>query len=236
MTEERRYREEEIRLIFESALAEGMAGAGTGNPADGLTLGDLQAIAREVGVDPERVEQAALALEVQRGAVPRNRLLGKSISTGLVVDLPRGPTDGEWELLVAELRQTFLAEGRVRSSGSSRRWSNGNLFAAIEPTDHGFRLRLGTRKSNAISFDLVGVALLMMGLLVLVRLLGGGWNDEALFALLMCGAGAGLLAYNAYRLPRWVEEREGQMNHIAGRALGLIGPTGSVIASEHERT
>src|SRR5215210_5297426 len=125
MTEERRYGEEEVAQIFEAAAsAHGSEGRALSS-AGGLSLGELQAIGGEVGIAPERIADAAAALDLRRGAAPRGTHLGMPVSVGRTVDLPRAPTDHEWELLVAELRETFGAHGKDRSSGGLRAWSNG---------------------------------------------------------------------------------------------------------------
>ena len=117
--------------------------------AEGLTLAELQAIGHEVGLPPERIFEAASALDRRREVPPSRTSLGVPISVGLTVDLPRAPTDREWDMLVAELRTTFRARGRVESTGGSRQWVNGNLHAYVEPTQSGYRLRMGTLKGNA---------------------------------------------------------------------------------------
>jgi hypothetical protein len=224
MTHERRYDKEEVRRIFEAAAAPQAPGQQEPSSANGLSLPELQAIGREVGVEPARIAEAADSLDVRRGALPRGTSLRMPISVGLSVDLPRAPTQHEWGLLLGELRQTFLAEGKDRSHGETRRWTNGNLYAVTEPTESGCRLRLGTRKSDATSYNLVGVSFLLMGLVTLVGLLASGRSDDVLIALLFSALGAAFFAYNAIRLPKWAVDREEQMEYIAGRARELIQP------------
>ena len=68
---ERRYSDDEIAAIFRAA-AESPASLPPHPAANhGLTLADLQAIGREVGIAPDAVAQAAQALEVRRNAVSR---------------------------------------------------------------------------------------------------------------------------------------------------------------------
>src|SRR5437762_900434 len=139
---ERRYTEEESTTIFRVAAE----GPSTPPPhrsrADGLTLADLQAIGREVGISPDAEAHAAQALEVRQGAVTRT-LLGLPIGVERQVTLRRRLTDEEWERLVVQLRDVFKARGRTKSEGSLRQWTNGNLYALLEPTPTGDPLRLG---------------------------------------------------------------------------------------------
>jgi hypothetical protein len=191
--------------------------------AGGLSLGELQAIGGEVGIAPERIADAAAALELRRGAAPRRTHLGMPVAVGRTVELPRAPTDREWEMLVAELRETFGAHGKDRSSGGLRAWTNGNLRAYVEPTDTGHRLRLGTLKSNGVALGRMGVAGVVVGMIMLaILLLTGGPLDDIGMAVLVAMMGAAALAANALRLPQWAHQREEQMEYIAGRARTLI--------------
>jgi hypothetical protein len=123
------------------------------------------------------------------------------------------------------MRETFNARGRDRSSGGLREWANGNLHAAIEPTEDGYRLRLGTRKGDALALNRVGGILMLTGLMMLVVLfLQGSLAQELFIPALFALIGAAALTSNALRLPAWAQEREQQMEYIAARAQALIRP------------
>jgi len=220
MTDERRYGEDEVAEIFE--LAASPAEKRRGPSASGFSLAELQAIGAEAGLAPERIAEAAAELELRRGTIPRRTYLGMPVAVGRVVDLPRAATDQEWELLLADLRATFGAHGRDRSSGGLRAWTNGNLHAYLEPTEAGHRLRLGTLKSNGVALGSVGVFALLMGLVMVAYLFATGEVGDAMILGLVAAMGAAALGANALRLPRWAEEREEQMEVIATRARMLI--------------
>ncbi len=225
MPDERRYREEEVAEIFETAASERhpAPGANALVAAEGLTLAELQAIGSEVGIPADRIAGAAAALELRRSSLRRTDL-GMPFSVRRTVDLPRAPTDHEWEVLVAELRETFNARGRDGSHGGLREWSNGNLHARVEPTETGHRLRLGTTKTNAVALNRVGALGLVMAVVMLMVLALSGTLPESLFLpLMMVAMGGGALGYNAARLPGWAREREEQMERIAARAVALLG-------------
>ena len=225
MSDEHRYRDEEIAEIFEAAATTHDLGQRSLPPADGLTLTELQAIGREVGLAPERIADAATAVDRRRSALPRRKDLGMPISVARTVDLPRAPTDREWSLLVGEMRETFNARGKDRSSGGLREWANGNLHASVEPTDDGYRLRLGTTKGDALLLNRMGIAGMVMGLLMLVIFFLQGRMAEELFVpVFFALVGAATVTSNALRLPRWAQEREQQMEYIAARAQALIRP------------
>lgn len=217
MTDERRYSDDEVAAIFEAAASSrGLASA------DGLSLAELQAIGGEAGIAPEWIAHAAAALDLRGATAPRRTYLGMPVSVGRTVALPRAPTDREWELLLAELRETFGAHGKDRSSGGLRAWTNGNLHAYVEPTEAGHRLRLGTTKSNAAALGGLGAAALLVGLVMAVFLLATGELGDASLFSVIAALGAAITGANALRLPRWAQEREEQMEHIAARARTLI--------------
>ena len=68
-----------------------------------------------------------------------------------------------------------------------------------------------------------GLVGLVMGLfLFAVMAMAGKTGAEFFIPALFLLAGGGALASNFLRLPRWAEERERQMEHIAGRARALL--------------
>jgi hypothetical protein len=209
---ERRYRDPEVRKILELATRPETASPPARTAADGLTLAEIQGIAGEVGISADAVSRAAAALDA-RGAAPR-RSWGMPVEVGRVVSLPRALSEREWERLVAELRTTFRASGRVAVTGSSREWSNGNLHAAVEPAADGYRLRLGTLKGNAGPINALGGAGVLGSVLLLgATALAGGPPDLAT-PLILGASGITAILANLLRLPRWASERSRQMAHI----------------------
>ena len=114
MADERRYQDDEVAEIFEVASAPAISHADAPS-TQGLTLAELQAIDREVGIAPERIAQAAASLTRTHPPLPRRTELGMPLSAGHIIDLPRALTDREWALVVADLRETFNARGRESS-------------------------------------------------------------------------------------------------------------------------
>ncbi len=224
MAEERRYREDEVKEIFDLASRTDEAGRSAVFDESGLTLSELQEVGLEVGVEPSRIADAALTLDTRRNVLPRRTSLGMPISIGRVIDLPRAVTDREWDVLVAELRETFGARGQVTSHGGVREWSNGNLHAFLEPTSTGHRLRLRTLKGGARALNGLGVAGLAAGLIMLTAFLTGASSPPGMELAMMwlMGMGGGALVANLLRLPRWAHEREGQMEYLAGRVEALL--------------
>jgi hypothetical protein len=219
----RRYGDDEVREIFNLATTGGTADRSLPAESGGLTLDELQHIGREAGIEPARVAQAAATLDARGKPAPVRRAFGLPIGVSRVVDLPRAPTDREWEQLISEFRTTFGAQGHATSSGGLRDWSQGNLHISIEPTARGEQLRLSTLKDDAIALNALSVVMGVMATLMGAVVTAAGKPGKALIVLVMFG-GMSLAAFvaNVIRLPRWARERERQMEAIAEHAVKLL--------------
>jgi len=222
---ERRYTDTEIAAIFRAA-AEGPVQPTREVPREeGLSLVELQAIGREVGIAPEAVAQAAQALDVRRGAQSRT-FLGLPIGVARTVNLNRRLSDAEWERLVVQLREVFNARGVTRSDGSLRQWTNGNLQVLLEPTESGHRLRFGTLHGGASAMIGGGmVALGVAGIVAIITSISGHLGDAAAGVGFIVTAGLGMIAGGALRLPRWARLRSRQMEAIATQVALPPGST-----------
>jgi hypothetical protein len=212
---ERRYDEDEAAAIFRAAT-EGTDLPAVREPSDGgLTLDQLQAIGREVGLSPESVAIAAATLEV-RAVAPPSRMLGLPTGVSRSIELGRRLSDEEWERLVVRLREVFAARGRTRSEGTLRQWTNGNLQVLLEPTATGHRLRMTTRNDNLRSAVGTGLAFLgVAGASALWAATAGTLGTLANVIAPLGVVGAGFLGLGAFRLPRWARRRATQMEAIA---------------------
>ena len=219
----RRYGEEEVREIFSLATSSGTRDPSLPSESGGLTLDELQRIGQEAGIEPARVAQAAQMLDARGKPAPVRRSFGLPIGVSRVVDLPRAPTDREWERLISQFRTTFGTQGKTTTSGGLREWSHGNLHICVEPTEHGERLRLGTLKDDAMILNGLSVVFGGMSVLFSVMVAAAGKPERALMPLLMFG-GMALFSFgaNLIRLPRWARERERQMETIAEHAVKLL--------------
>ncbi len=233
---ERRYSEDEVSAIFERAAEAQQAVRRTLPPGEGLTLTDLRAIGREVGIPAELIDLAARSVD-QQGREASRTFLGLPLGVGRTVDLGRRLTDDEWERLVVDLRETFDARGALRSDGSLRQWTNGNLQALLEPTPTGHRLRLRTVMGGARQSMTVGLGMLGVSATVVIASAVTGHVAEALAATgSLMGIGAALFAVGAARLPGWARTRRRQMEGIAARlALATEGPARNQVAAGEEK-
>lgn len=215
----RRYDDKEMAAIFRAA-AEGPQPASNIVPRDeGLTLAELQAIGREVGLSPDAVAHAALSLDVRAAAESRT-MFGLPIGVARTVNLNRRLTDAEWEQLVVRLREVFDARGTMRSEGSLRQWTNGNLQVLLEPTDSGHRLRFRTIHGAAIASIRSGFfALAMSGIVSVAAASAGHFMKGIPGVAFLFLTGAAMIANGAFRLPRWARLRQRQMEDLAEQVV-----------------
>jgi hypothetical protein len=221
---ERRYSDDEVTAIFRAAAENGELPAGSSSGDDGLTLAELQAIGREVGISPDDVASAAIAIDVKRAATERT-FFGLPIGVARTVELNRRMTDDEWDLLVVRLREVFHARGRTSSEGSLRQWTNGNLHVLLEPTEKGQRLRFGT--FNAAAHASIRTGLLSVGavsVMAVATAMSGTIAHAAPMLTLVGSIGVGLVANGVLRLPRWAKLRGHQMETLAA-AVAASSPT-----------
>ena len=220
---ERRFDEKEVREIFSLAATGGTGDQSLPSESGGLTLDELQRIGQEAGIEPAHVAQAVERLDARGRPAPVRRAFGLPVGVSRVVDLPRAPTDREWEQLISEFRTTFGTQGRTTTSGGLREWSQGNLNISVEPTAHGERLRLSTLNDLALALNGLALMLGTMAVLMSAVVAAAGKPTKALVVLGMLGVMAlASFGANLIRLPRWARERERQMEAIAELAVKLL--------------
>jgi hypothetical protein len=219
----RRYGDDEVREIFALATTTGTREPSLPAEAGGLTLDELQQIGREAGIEPARVAQAVATLDARGRPSPVRRTLGLPIGLTRVVELPRAPTDREWELLISQFRTTFGTQGVATTTGGLREWTYGDLSISVEPTEQGQQLRLTTQNGGAIALNVLGVVTGGMSVLTTAAVVAAGKPEKALAVLAMFG-GMSVASFltNLLRSPRWARERERQMQELAEHAVKLL--------------
>lgn len=215
----RRYSDEEVRRIL--ALAAEAEAAAAAEPERPWTLGEVEKIGTEAGLAPQAVAAAALALERQPAGPEPARYFGLPVAVSRAVPLSRHLSDDDWAQLVARLRETFEARGRVRVSGARREWRVGNLRVTHEPAGSGALLEMRTRKGNARALLQFGVLLLVTALVAAVVARAGGGAADARRLTFSWLAGIGgllMLLVGALRLPAWARARARQFEALAAFA------------------
>ena len=214
---ERRYNDKEIAAIFRAASEGPETQQRSVAPDEGMTLPELQAIGREVGLAPDAVAQAARALDVRRPSTAPN-FLGVPLGVSRTVDLGRRLNDEEWERLVVQLRDVFDARGVMKSEGSFRQWTNGNLQVLLEPTATGHQLRFRTVHGAARAQIGAGLMTIALGGLVFIA---GTFATRPINsvagAVVLALGGALFVVAGVLRLPRWAKIRAQQMDALAAQ-------------------
>jgi hypothetical protein len=99
------------------------------------------------------------------------------VSASHIVEIPRPLTDREWSFVLADLRETFRAWGNEDTQGETRMWWNNNLHAIVEPTQTGYRLRLGPLKADWLQVVIVlAVAMSIVVAFALGGEVAGFWH------------------------------------------------------------
>ena len=158
---ERRFTDREIGLILRRAveLEDGSPSTGV-STARGLTLRELQEIAKEAGIDPGMVGRAVAEMESRRGLEPLS-IWGPSGVRREVRTVPgEMARDGVGELMRI-VDQEVEAQGTVVEALGGVRWTSNTRFlstqVSIEPSGEDTLLRVEERYSDSVRGPLHGV-------------------------------------------------------------------------------
>jgi len=195
---EKRFDDEQVSLILRRAM-EGDAG----RTDAGLTLQQLKEIAAEVGIDPARVEAAALAVQAEQ-AVGERRGLRVSARYDVQVDgeLPPQKRAEVIRLIRSAMRRQGIVTDEV---GGGIGWRARDAFGGRYVTIHseGGRTRieaLGNFRDGALTVSAGGGALGMATTAIVLKAFGGV-AALGLAGPLAVVAGAAIPAWALYR--RW---------------------------------
>jgi hypothetical protein len=216
-----RYNEDEAAEIFARAAEVETSGRHPVSGSGGMTLAELQEIGREAGLSPEAVAHAAASMRSAGTPVPAPTFLRIPIGVARTVTLDRPLSDEEWGALVAELRSTFNASGRVASEGTFREWRNGNLRVAAGPTPGGYQVDMRTSRGSARSLMTAGGVMAGIGgvLLTAGALIPGMAVGDVVS---LTTIGVGLFGAGALQIPAWARRRREQFKRIAERLKNAI--------------
>lgn len=120
---ERRFSEEEFALVLRRATELQTRGPGQGQAverAEGLTLDEMKAIAAEVGISPELVEQAAMTVG-RGGGGPADP---KAVKFVLAASAPGRLSDEDRMRILQAIRDASLHHGTVRETPTGVEWSS----------------------------------------------------------------------------------------------------------------
>ena len=112
--QERRYSEDDVHRILSLAAEAEATAVGSGERQ--WTLAEIQRAGAEAGIAPAAVVAGGGGL----GLEGDQRYLGLPVAVSRAVPLERPLSDEDWGRLVAQLRDTFAAQGRVEVMGARR--------------------------------------------------------------------------------------------------------------------
>lgn len=197
---DRRYTDKEVSLILQRAVESVDRTAPEHVGADGLSLEQIREVAREVGIDPDRVDSAALTLDLQPSNMTRG-FLGAPATVQYERVLPFEVPREAYPEVVATIRRVLHRQGIVTEELGALEWrardAAGSRYVSVQPGDGRTVVRvMGNYRDGAIAYYVVGGAL-------------GGLAGVATFAGLaeLIDAGAILLAMGMATLPPWITWR-----------------------------
>ena len=123
----RRYSREEMRRILELASESAPEGTEVVGDSAGLTLAEIQEIAREVGIDPARVERASATLRRETAVRPK-------VSFGtyqMEIRFGRSLSLEDMRFAAQEADRFFGVEGTLRQSSDLVEWHSPEAGAFI---------------------------------------------------------------------------------------------------------
>jgi hypothetical protein len=219
-----RFNEDQAAAIFARAAEAEVSGRQPATGAGGMTLAELQEIGKEAGLSPEAVAQAAASLRSAGTPAPAPTFLRVPIGVARTVALERPLSDEEWGGLVAELRATFNADGRIRSHGSFREWRNSNLRVSAGPAPGGYQVDMRTSKGSARSLMTAGGIMTgISGALLAVGTLTGSMAPGDISDLTpVLTIGVALFGAGVLQVPAWARRRREQFERIAERLRDAI--------------
>src|SRR5450830_1774255 len=106
----RRYNDKEVARIIKQA-SELQQSDAPGESASGLSLAELEQIAREAGIDPAMVRRAAVDLDAQVSVGRPSRFLGAPSSLALERTIDGEVSPDEYDALVAEIQRAVGGMG-----------------------------------------------------------------------------------------------------------------------------
>ncbi len=130
---DRRYTDQEVALVLKRAAELEERGSDGTAAGRGLTLSELQEVAREVGFRPEIVNQAVAELQ-RPGQLQEWSLLGSPVTHKSVRAVPRRLTEQEIPRLLEVIEDRIAVPGTVSEAFGTIRWTTVAGGHRLDPT------------------------------------------------------------------------------------------------------
>ncbi|NJD20708.1 MAG: hypothetical protein FIA95_15665 [Gemmatimonadetes bacterium] len=204
---ERRFTDEEVAIILRDA-AEPPTGTRRARDADGLTLGQLEEIAREVGMDPARIREAAGTLVLHRSG-RRLPFFGTPVAPAFEREIQGAVPTGDLAGLVTTIRRILGRRGIGSSEFGAFEWRAqgvmGGRYVSVFQRGGSVRLRVFANFRDGLLLVALGAGgVLTVMVTALLAALGG----KDLLGPGVLPLGAILAALPTRALWRWVYRRQ----------------------------
>ena len=225
---EKRFNDEEVSLILSRALE-----ADPDRTDAGLTLAQLKEIAVEVGVDPTRIEAAALTVQADRRAGDPHRT-GARTSTRYEVDVEGEVNQERYADLLRIIRGAMGRQGIVTEEFGGLTWQAqdffGGRYVTVRSEDGRTHVEaLGNFRDGAlVSGSAGGTAGLAVTAVVLKAL--GGVAAVGVVAPVLLIAGAALPAWAFFR--RGFRKEDAALRKAVAEIAARVEEAGQITDSE----
>ena len=147
----RRYNEKEVALVIKRAAELQSDASERGESAsEGLSLGELEQVAREAGIDPALVRQAAQDLDTRHNTSEPSRFLGAPSVISIERTIRGEVSADEYEAIVHELRRTFNDNGIVSTLGKSLAWTSSPQMYGRHASRQQIDVSVSPRNGNTV--------------------------------------------------------------------------------------
>jgi hypothetical protein len=119
----RRYNEKEVALIIKQA-SELQESSASGDSSAGMSLVELEQIARETGLDPALIRRAAADIDMRVTDRTPSRFLGAPSTLRLERTIDGEMSPDEYEAIVLEIQRTVGGMGAASTLGRSLQWTS----------------------------------------------------------------------------------------------------------------
>jgi hypothetical protein len=130
----RRYDEKEVARILERATELQHRTPIDPTETTGMTLAELEQVAREAGIDPQHVRDAAAALDRDVPAAGGLALLGAPLRAELERTVDGEVASSAYEALGSVIRETLATQGFAANVGAGLEWQSGNPQRPVRVT------------------------------------------------------------------------------------------------------
>ncbi len=199
----------------------------------GLSLQEIEDIAREIGIDPKHIRSAASELEHQMAAEQRSNFFGAPFLIEQKRAIRGEISDEDWEELVRQIQRVTGSAGRTTKVGQTRQWHRSvkDMSTTIEEThlqvaSQNNRSTIEIRKyfrGGAYVAYLMG--LVISGTVAGIFLDGNGYTDLVNTGVVLGSMSGGFTAAR-FAIMSWTEHQRRKMYGLMNRIQDQVAGSG----------